>query len=100
MPHYDWRTPPDRPVVSDDPTTYNGSATELRNRRNYEWVHPLCDIIGGLRSAGLAIDWLHEHAALTWPLFPNMVEGEDRLYRLPADFPQLPLSFSLRAVKA
>jgi SAM-dependent methyltransferase len=99
VPHYDWRTPVEKPVVSDLATTYNGSTRELRNRRNYEWIHPLTDIVGGLRAAGMAIDWLHEHPALTWPLFPNMIEGEDGLYRMPADFPQLPLSFSLKAVK-
>jgi SAM-dependent methyltransferase len=99
VPHYNWRTPQDRPDVSDTPTTYNGSAQVLENRRNYEWIHPLSDIVGGLRQAGMALDWLHEHAALTWPLFPNMSKGEDGLYRLPPDFPQLPLSFSLRAVR-
>ena len=46
IPHYDWRTSPDRPITSENPTTYNGSAQELRNRRNYEWIHPLGDIIG------------------------------------------------------
>lgn len=100
VPHYDWRTPGDRPVASDVPTTYNGSAQVLKNTRNYEWIHPLCDIVSGLRSAGMTIDWLHEHAALTWPLFPNMAAGSDGLYRLPEDHPQLPLSFSLRAIKA
>jgi len=100
VPHYDWRTPQNQPVISDVPTTYNGSQRELRNRRNYEWIHPLCDIIDGLRAAGLMIDWLHEHPALTWALFPNMLEDDDGLYRMPAGFPQLPLSFSRKAVKA
>jgi SAM-dependent methyltransferase len=99
VPHYDWRTPRDKPVISDVPTTYNGSKQVLQNTRNYEWIHPLSDIIGGLRAHGMMLDWLHEHNALTWDLFPNMVEGEDGLYRLPGGFPQLPLSFSLRAVK-
>lgn len=99
VPHYDWRTPKDQPVASDIPTTYNGSQKLLKNTRNYEWTHPLCDVIGALRAAGLAIDWLHEHPALTWPLFPNMMESSDGLYHLPPDFPQLPLSFSLKAVK-
>ena len=99
VPHYDWRTPIDKPFAADVATTYNGSAKELRNKRVYEWIHPLSDIINSLRAAGLALAWLHEHDALTWDLFPNMVEGEDGLYRLPADFPQLPLSFSLKAVK-
>jgi SAM-dependent methyltransferase len=100
VPHYDWRTPAERPTANDLPFTYNGASERLRNTRTYEWIHPLSDIIGSLREAGLTIDWYHEHAALTWALFPNMVKGEDGLYRLPPGFPQLPLSFSLKAVKA
>ena len=100
VPHYDWRTPAERPTANDLPFTYNGASDRLRNTRTYEWIHPLADVIGSLRGAQLTIDWYHEHAALTWPLFPNMVQGEDGLYRLPTGFPQLPLSFSLKAVKA
>jgi SAM-dependent methyltransferase len=98
-PHYDWRTPTGRPTAFDVPFTYTGSSQELTNRRIYEWIHPLSDIIGSLRAAGMALDWYHEHPALTWALFPNMIQSEDGLYRLPPDFPQLPLAFSLKAVK-
>jgi SAM-dependent methyltransferase len=98
-PYYDWRTPKHQPTASDLPFTYNGASDRLSNTRTYEWVHPLSDIIGSLREAGLSIDWYHEHAALTWPLFPNMAVSDDGLYRLPQDFPQLPLAFSLKAVK-
>ncbi len=99
VPRYNWRTEANKPEVADVPNTYTGSSQVLNNQRLYEWMHPLCDIIGGLRQAGMTIDWLHEHAAIPWNLFPNVTEGDDGLYRLPADFPQLPLSFSLRAVK-
>jgi hypothetical protein len=85
--------------VWNDATTYNGDASPLANTRCYEWIHPLHDIFGALRAAGLAIDWFHEHDALIWPLFANMQESADSLCRLPADHPQLPLSFSLKAIK-
>ncbi len=99
VPVYAWRTPRDEPINSNTPTTYNGDSTPLVNAETREWTHPLGDIIGALRSAGLALDWLHEHAALVWPLFPNMTKGADGLYRLPADHPELALSFSLQAGK-
>jgi SAM-dependent methyltransferase len=99
VPHYPWRTPRDEPIVSDVATTYNGDPTPLKNPETREWMHPLSDIIAGLRSAGLSLDWLHEHAALAWPLFPNMTKGADGLYRLPLDFPELALSFSLKAAR-
>lgn len=99
VPRYGWRTPPEAPIREDVPTTYNGDPTELENRQTREWIHPLSEILGGLLAAGMRLDWLHEFDALPWPLFPMMVEGEDRLFRMPAGAPQLPLSFSLRMTK-
>ena len=63
----------------------NGSSADGHHRR--------------LARGGADIDWFHEHAALTFALFPNMERHDDGLYRLPQDFPQLPLAFSLKAVK-
>jgi hypothetical protein len=100
VPRFGWRTPRAAPIVDETPTTYNGDPTELVNRRVFEWIHPLSDIIGGLLAAGMRLEWLHEFEALPWPLFPMMTEGEDGLFRLPPDVPQLPLAFSLRAVKS
>ncbi|MGE0241293.1 MAG: class I SAM-dependent methyltransferase [Parvibaculaceae bacterium] len=98
-PRFDWRTPKDQPIVEETENTYTGAADILVNKRVYEWQHPLSDIINGLIAAGMRLDWLHEHAALTWPLFPNMTASADGLYRLPPDHVQLPLSFSLAARK-
>lgn len=100
VPHYNWRTPADAPEMSETALTYTGSSQALVHREVFEWLHPLSAIINGLRAAGLSLDWLNEHPALTWPLFPNMTRNPDGLYRLPAGFPQLPLAFSLKAVKA
>ncbi len=99
VPRYDWRTPKETPIVEEVATTYTGAEDELANKKTYSWQHPLSDIINGLIAAGLTLSWFREHAALVWPLFPNMKEGEDGLYRLPADHVQLPLAFSLEARK-
>jgi hypothetical protein len=98
-PRFDWRTPKDAPVVDETETTYTGAADVLANKKTYSWQHPLSDIINALIAAGMTIGWLNEHAALTWPLFPNMILSEDGLYRLPPDHVQLPLAFSLEARK-
>lgn len=99
-PHYDWRTPRDRPVVTDGTTTYTGSAETIRSTRNYEWLHPISAIVTGLVAAGLRIDFLHEHEELPYRLYPCMVpSGRPGLYRLPDGMPRLPLSFSLQATK-
>lgn len=96
---YPWRTPPGEPIVEEIAVTYNGDPTELANRRTCEWIHPFSEILGGLLAAGMRLDYLHEHEALTWPLFPMMSEGEDGLYRLPEGAPRLPLAFSLGMTK-
>lgn len=98
-PRFDWRTPLDTPIAEETANTYTGAADVLVHRKVYEWQHPLSDIINGLIKAGMAINWLNEHPALTWPLFPNMTLSDDGLYRLPADHVQLPLAFSLEARK-
>ena len=49
---------------------------------------------------GMTIERIAEHEALPWQMFPMMVQGDDRLWRLPAGMPSLPLSLSLRAIKA
>jgi SAM-dependent methyltransferase len=98
-PRFDWRTPKDAPIVEETEQTYTGAADVLAHKKTYSWQHPLSDIINGLIAAGMSLAWLHEHGALTWPLFPNMTVSEDGLYRLPADHVQLPLAFSLEARK-
>jgi SAM-dependent methyltransferase len=95
---YDWNTPPDRPHVFVDQTTYNGDTTPLANPRTYQWIHSLGSITSALIEAGLRLEFLHEHETLPWQGLPLLVHGE-RGYRLPDGHPRLPLSFSLRATR-
>ena len=87
------------PIIFDEPQTYTGDDTELTNTRSYEWNHPISDIVNGLISAGLALEFLHEHPRLAWPLFPCMIDVGDGMYELPDDVPSLPLAFSLKAAR-
>jgi len=98
-PRFDWRTAPGKPIAEDSDVTYTGAPDRLVNRRAYEWIHPLGDIVTALHASGLTVARLTEHPALTWELFPNMTEGADGLFRLPPEHPQLPLSFSLDAIR-
>ena len=99
LPHYPWRIPAEAPLKFDDAQTYTGDATELVQKRNYEWIHPLSDIVTSLIDAGFELEFLHEHERLPWKLFPSMVTDGDRLFRLAADAVPIPLSFSLKARK-
>ena len=99
QPFFGWRTTPDRPVVTDMPTAYNGDQTPLVHARLHEWDHPLSEIIGALAAAGLRLDFFHEHELLPWRRLSMMVPVTDRLFRLPASAVQMPLSFSIKASK-
>jgi SAM-dependent methyltransferase len=97
LPHYPWRVSADKPLIFEDAQTYTGDVTELVEKRNYEWIHPLSAIITGLIEAGLQLEFLHEHERLPWKLFPSMRPDGDRMFRLPETAVPIPLSFSLMA---
>jgi len=99
-PGLDWRTPREKPVVTDMPTTYNGSETQLVHSRLHEWEHPLSEIIGSLLEAGMRLDFFHEHEVLPWQRLKVMVPTEDRYFELPPGHPRMPLAFSLKAYKS
>ena len=92
-----WHKP--TPLIFRSEVSYTGEAATLENTEMHEWIHPLADIVQGLIDAGLRIEFLHEHPRLAWQLVPSMLEDEDRMWRLPDGYPNLPLAFSLKAVK-
>jgi SAM-dependent methyltransferase len=97
--HFPWRSAPDEPIVEDSPKTYTGDETVFTHTKAYCWNHAFSDILGGLIDHGLRIDFLHEHEAAPWQIYPNAVQGEDGMFRLPTGSPRVPLAFSLKASK-
>jgi SAM-dependent methyltransferase len=97
-PTYGWRTAADEPDRFEETHSYSGDAHEEKVV-NYNWIHPLSDIVGGLVDAGLRLEFLHEHEVLPYRLFPSMVPARDDMFRLPDGAVPIPLAFSLRAVK-
>jgi SAM-dependent methyltransferase len=88
-----------QPIAADEDVTYTGDPDKLANTRLYNWVHPLGDIVTAIADAGLALEYLREHDAVAWKMLPLLEEGADRMWRLPAGQPRLPLSFSLKAIQ-
>jgi SAM-dependent methyltransferase len=85
-------------VVMDDPTDYADPAARLRHARTHTWMHPLGDLLGALRGAGLALDWFREHPRVTWRMFRSLVRDADGLFTWP-ERQWLPLAYSLAARK-
>ncbi|MET0428840.1 MAG: class I SAM-dependent methyltransferase [Microvirga sp.] len=97
-PTYGWRTPAGKPDRFEETHSYTCDA-HAEKTVVYNWIHPLSDIVGGLLEAGLRLEFLHEHEALPYRLFPSMVPAAGHMFRLPDGAVPVPLAFSLRAVK-
>jgi SAM-dependent methyltransferase len=98
VPTYDYFQP-GRPLIFESDITYTGDATKVANTKTHEFLHAISDILTGLLDSGLTLTYFAEHDSIAWSMWPKMVEGPDRMYRLPEGAPNLPLSFSLRARK-
>jgi SAM-dependent methyltransferase len=85
-------------VVIEEAHDYVDADATVRNATTHTWIHPLGSIVTGLIEAGLRLDWLHEHAAVTWPMFEQLVDDGTGQWRWP-DKPWLPLAFSLQATR-
>jgi SAM-dependent methyltransferase len=65
----------------------------------FAWQHSLADIVNPLLRAGLCLDYLREYPQVSWQALPFLVPDTQGDWRLPPEYPLLPLSFALRAVK-
>lgn len=83
------------PLQFDNEFSYAGDA-RLTNTTNYEWPHPLSEIVGVLLAEGLTIEALGEQDTLPWKALSSMVPEGDS-WVLPEGRERLPLTFSLAA---
>ncbi|WP_216665289.1 bifunctional 2-polyprenyl-6-hydroxyphenol methylase/3-demethylubiquinol 3-O-methyltransferase UbiG [Pseudoruegeria sp. HB172150] len=80
------------------PKDYTGDFPDLEAGHEYWWDHPLSEILSAVASAGLRLDWFHEHDQVPWPMFSFLAPAPGAMYRWP-DRRWLPLAFSLQASK-
>jgi len=82
--------------IEDDETDYAAPTARLQNTRTHQFLHRLDAVISALVTAGLAIEFLHEHPRVAWQMFRCLEQCADGMWHWP-DRPWLPLSYSLRA---
>lgn len=99
VPAYDYFQDPAKPLVFEMAETYTGDGGKLKNTRTHEFVHGIGAILNALIAAGLTVTQVNEHDTLAWQMWPILEETGDRMYRMPAGRPNLPLSFSVKARK-
>lgn len=83
------------PLRFDNESSYAGDA-RLTNSTQYEWQHPLSEIIGALLGVGLTIEAFCEQDTLQWPYLHGMV-SEGANWVLPEGRERVPMTFSLAA---
>lgn len=87
------------PWIDETPGTYTDFDAATVHNRNYQWQHPLGDVVSALAAAGLRVDFLHEHDVTLFQRFPSLRRGDDGYYRLPPERPRMPLMYSLKATR-
>jgi SAM-dependent methyltransferase len=85
-------------IILQETEDYADPAARPRHTTSTTWMHPLSAVVGALRGAGLALDWLHEHPRVTWRMFRGLARDADGLWAWP-DRPWLPLAYSLVAIR-
>ncbi|MFN8556451.1 MAG: class I SAM-dependent methyltransferase [Dehalococcoidia bacterium] len=94
--HYPYFSAPE-PLSDDVQGTYADPNAVLEHTREYYWPHPLGEIVTALATAGLRIEYLHEHPVVAWQMFPFMEQDADGYWRLTGPQGDIPLMFSLLA---
>lgn len=96
MPVFAYPYAKDDPDILEDPSDYADPGAALEHARTWEWMHPLAEVHGALRDAGLAIDEFEEHYRVPWQIFPVTIPLGEGMYGWPAA-QWLPLSYELVA---
>lgn len=73
---------------------------KIKHQTNHNWAHDFAEIINSLIAAGLTIKNVGEHKISDWKSLPSLIYDKNQEgWVLPADSPQIPLTFSVVAQK-
>lgn len=72
---------------------------KMEPKKEYEWAHSMSDIINSLIQAGLRIEFLNEYPYAVWKQFPFAERESDGFFHLKNQKAEIPLLFTLKAVK-
>lgn len=86
-------------ISYEDGADYADSAAVLKATTDYEWMHPIGEIVSSLIDAGLRVEFLHEHAFTVFKQFPFLVADKPGIWKFAQEPAPIPLMFSLRATK-
>ena len=87
------------PLKFEEEGSYADENAKLENKTEYGWVHDMGEIVNSLIDAGLTIEFLHEFPSVSWKSLPFLEEREDGWFYLPENYPQIPLTLTIKAYK-
>jgi SAM-dependent methyltransferase len=90
----------DQPERYDADGSYADPDASFDNPTTYQWYHSMGDILNSLLSAGLDIEFVHEHPFGTFKMFESMEQAADGWWYVPGLEIDLPFTFSLKATKS
>tara|TARA_R110002096_G_scaffold151230_1_gene313524 strand:+ start:264 stop:1067 length:804 start_codon:yes stop_codon:yes gene_type:complete len=97
-PGYDYFTP-NEGLALHEAGSYADPDAVTEHNDTVQWNHPLGEVVTALIKAGLRITELKEHDTHMVKGWDFLEDTENGLYKMPADRPNLPFMYTLRAVK-
>ncbi len=97
-PGYDYFTPR-QGLALNEAGSYADPNAVTEHNDTVQWNHNLGDVVTALIKAGLRITELTEHDTTMVKGWDFLEDAGDGLYRMPADRPNLPFMYTLRALK-
>lgn len=79
--------------------SYAGPDAKIEPCVDYEWAHGMGDVINSIIQAGLQIQFLHEFPKSCFQQFPFFEKREDGYWYYDSSEIQLPLVYSIKALK-
>ncbi|MEM9082446.1 MAG: class I SAM-dependent methyltransferase [Planctomycetota bacterium] len=88
------------PLYEGEGGTYADDGTNAKVPPSVEYNHTIGEFVTTIASAGLVIDFLHEHPGCSYKRYEAMTKTPEGRWALPADLDlHIPMNFSLRARK-
>jgi SAM-dependent methyltransferase len=79
--------------------SYASEGSYMHPHKEYEWEHSLSDIINSLIQAGLKIEFFNEYAFSSYKVYAFTERDSNGYYRLKNQKVEIPLLFTLKALK-
>ncbi|MCX6021806.1 MAG: class I SAM-dependent methyltransferase [Chloroflexi bacterium] len=87
------------PWTSDEQGSYADRNAVVAHPRQYEWQHPVSEVVTALIDAGLRVEFLHEHPFTVFNQLSCMEQDDQGRWWLPGRATPFPLMYSIKATK-